>query len=302
MSNGSAFGAVGNMITPTIFQNAATQWGMDRQQSYDEKTARREWRRQKEFAKMGIRWKVADAAAAGIHPLYALGANTISYSPSRIGTDLQTPISNMGQNVARMLKGISNGQVDQFQVEKEQETITNMRLQNELLRKEVNKNENRISSAWGLTGQGDVDALLSDGNYHSPSRPSQSAIGLEKNPAARNIVHVDENGYVWFDPSQTASEGVTEGPGQISYYFGKWKKGLDRIYQHKNPNSEYARKSRLELRVLRDQILRVNPLPRGMEIHFDPYRAQFIVEKRTGKFYSQRANRSKRKKYHVWGY
>lgn len=36
---------------------------------------------QKEFAQNGIRWKVADAKAAGIHPLYALGATTASYSP-----------------------------------------------------------------------------------------------------------------------------------------------------------------------------------------------------------------------------
>lgn len=39
---------------------------------------------QKEFAQQGIRWKVADAQAAGVHPLFALGGNTASYSPSPI--------------------------------------------------------------------------------------------------------------------------------------------------------------------------------------------------------------------------
>lgn len=40
---------------------------------------------QREFARSGIRWKVDDAKAAGIHPLYALGANTVSYAPSSVG-------------------------------------------------------------------------------------------------------------------------------------------------------------------------------------------------------------------------
>lgn len=37
---------------------------------------------QREFAQHGIRWKVADAQAAGVHPIYALGAQTHSFAPS----------------------------------------------------------------------------------------------------------------------------------------------------------------------------------------------------------------------------
>jgi hypothetical protein len=37
---------------------------------------------QKDFAQKGIRWRVADAKKAGIHPLYAIGANTPTFSPS----------------------------------------------------------------------------------------------------------------------------------------------------------------------------------------------------------------------------
>lgn len=36
---------------------------------------------QREFAQHGIQWKVADAQAAGVHPLYALGGGTPSFSP-----------------------------------------------------------------------------------------------------------------------------------------------------------------------------------------------------------------------------
>lgn len=51
---------------------------------YLEDTAR-EAALQKEFAQQGIRWRVQDAQSAGIHPLAALGAQTMSYSPQTVG-------------------------------------------------------------------------------------------------------------------------------------------------------------------------------------------------------------------------
>lgn len=42
----------------------------------------REYQRQKEFAQNQIRWRVDDAKAAGLHPLYALGQSSAAYSPS----------------------------------------------------------------------------------------------------------------------------------------------------------------------------------------------------------------------------
>lgn len=40
---------------------------------------------QKQFAQQGIRWKVADATAAGLHPLYAMGGQTMSFAPVSVG-------------------------------------------------------------------------------------------------------------------------------------------------------------------------------------------------------------------------
>jgi hypothetical protein len=57
---------------------------------------------QREFAQRGIRWKVADAKAAGIHPLYALGAQTHSFSPSPIMQN-DFGITQAGQNLSRSL-------------------------------------------------------------------------------------------------------------------------------------------------------------------------------------------------------
>lgn len=65
---------------------------------------------QKEFAQNGIRWKVADAEAAGLHPLAALGAQTSSFSPISVG--LESPKSDfggMGQDIGRAIDAGSTG-------------------------------------------------------------------------------------------------------------------------------------------------------------------------------------------------
>lgn len=62
---------------------------------------------QEDFARKGIRWKVKDAEAAGIHPLYALGAQTTSFSPVSVGavaeSGLGAGIANAGQDLSRAI-------------------------------------------------------------------------------------------------------------------------------------------------------------------------------------------------------
>lgn len=61
---------------------------------------------QKEFAQHGIRWRVEDAKAAGLHPVFALSGGGAAYSPTAITGDVPEArygkaLSNMGQNVTR---------------------------------------------------------------------------------------------------------------------------------------------------------------------------------------------------------
>lgn len=59
---------------------------------------------QEEFARNGVRWKVEDAKAAGIHPLAALGANISSPAPVGVNldrADLTPALSSMGQSIDR---------------------------------------------------------------------------------------------------------------------------------------------------------------------------------------------------------
>lgn len=74
-------------------------------QSSQEKQIQKQIDAQKEFAQQGIRWRVDDANAAGIHPLYALGANTHSFSPIGIGgSPLGEGIAAAGQEFGRAVQ------------------------------------------------------------------------------------------------------------------------------------------------------------------------------------------------------
>ena len=118
---------------------------------------------QKEFAQSGIRWKVEDAKAAGIHPLYALGANTTSYSPVSVGgvsapgstpyassggSSLGGALADAGQNIGRAVSAMATPQ------EKIANglALKNMELQNDLLASQIYQNYAR-SRAPG-TGPG----------------------------------------------------------------------------------------------------------------------------------------------------
>lgn len=60
---------------------------------------------QREFAQSGIQWKVADAEKAGVHPLFALGANTTSYQPTNVGGGAAdfSFLGDAGQNIGRAI-------------------------------------------------------------------------------------------------------------------------------------------------------------------------------------------------------
>lgn len=106
------------------------------------KASKTEFNRQKEFAQTGIQWKVADAKKAGIHPLYALGANTLSYSPQAVG-DSGT-FSSIGQNLSRAAyAGMNKEQRNHDTMLREQQLERN-ELENEFLRAQIASEEARL--------------------------------------------------------------------------------------------------------------------------------------------------------------
>lgn len=65
------------------------------------KLQHRQEKLQKEFAQHGIRWKVEDAKAAGLHPLFALGGQGASYTPTIVPDSLGPAMASAGQSISR---------------------------------------------------------------------------------------------------------------------------------------------------------------------------------------------------------
>lgn len=126
---------------------------------------------QKQLAHEGIRLRVNDAKAAGIHPLYALGAPTLSASPVPVG---DFGISQAGQDIGRAIdqtmnsdekKDAVSGALLKLQME-------NQSLQNDTLRLELASKATRLrqqnqapfpGGTTAIPGQGNATMTMSDG-------------------------------------------------------------------------------------------------------------------------------------------
>lgn len=95
------------MLGPLIAAGANIIGGLLGNKS-SEKNAEQNIALQKEFAKSGIQWKVADAKKAGVHPLYALGAQTHSFAPVSVGDSLGPAIGAAGQDISRAIDSTSS--------------------------------------------------------------------------------------------------------------------------------------------------------------------------------------------------
>lgn len=95
----------------------------DREFARDQQTL--EAQRQEQFARMGVRWRVEDAEAAGVHPLYALGGSGATYTPSPINANFGETFARMGQNFTRA----AAAQMTQEQRDMAMEQLANLRAQ-----------------------------------------------------------------------------------------------------------------------------------------------------------------------------
>lgn len=117
---------------------------------------------QKEFAQQGVRWKVEDARAAGISPLFALGAPNFNYTPTSIGVQpdnsLGQGIANAGQDISRAIHATRTGQERADEYAKLQ--MENARLQNDGIKL---RNQYMASQLAKINQPGTGPGLPSDG-------------------------------------------------------------------------------------------------------------------------------------------
>lgn len=113
---GAAISAGSQLIGGLLNRSAA-----NKQNKLTQQIANQNVQFQNDFAKHGIRWRVEDAKAAGIHPLYALGANTPTYTP--VSANFTRPdysfVGRMGQDVGRGLMQSASAKLrkEQFGIE-----------------------------------------------------------------------------------------------------------------------------------------------------------------------------------------
>lgn len=122
---------------------------------------------QREFAQNGIRWKVEDAKQAGIHPLYALGAQTTAAAPVSVGsTDFATGGQNLGSAIQAMTT--PKEKTDGFAKTVQDLTIQKMGLENEVLASQLRMVNQPgrgpgMPVARSIDGQGSSGALATGG-------------------------------------------------------------------------------------------------------------------------------------------
>lgn len=218
----------GGLIASGI--SAATKlFGGNKQLKAQEKANAQNAALQKEFAQSSIRWRVADAKKAGLHPLAALGAAGTSASPSFQAGDYSF-IGDMGQDVGSAVNRTlsPNAQNARYYAKVATLDLENRALQNDLLRSQIAKE--RAAPAPGLPSASDT--YLLPGQASSGTAPAKGPVDENRvrhfaHPQLKNVelgagpettIFKTGGGYTWA-PSKHFKDSSDEYiPAQIGYF------------------------------------------------------------------------------------
>lgn len=138
---------------------------------------------QKEFAQNGLRWRVEDAKAAGLHPLAAIGAGGASYTPTILaGTgepspgrssnrDVGSSLAAMGQGLGRAISATQTKEeriLTAFEIKRQEQQIQQGDLMNQKLMLDIAQMANpgpafpNVTNRYGemVTSQGNIPSGL----------------------------------------------------------------------------------------------------------------------------------------------
>lgn len=191
----------------------------------DRALAAKQYDHQKEFAQNSIQWRVNDAKKAGIHPLYALGSQGISYAPSSFSSMPDTSLSDVGQAVGSAVSSFAGQkqakELHELQKASMIEDIRGKQLANELSSKQLMN--------MGQTGASHSTLLRSNlAGQSSPVTESGATKTTSKGLLGSGIgdilpgyeVTERANGHISFYPKSgtTASESYSDGTlGKLSH-------------------------------------------------------------------------------------
>lgn len=134
---GSAIGAAGSLLGGFLGSKSNSK-AIEEANRLQMQNAEADRALQRQFATEGIRWRVADAKAAGLHPLFALGAQLPSSSPTTFipgtGSDpMGGAIADASQHLGRAIESTRTGP-ERVQERLGELAITRAELENDLLR------------------------------------------------------------------------------------------------------------------------------------------------------------------------
>lgn len=179
---GSYFGPVGSAVGGAI--GGAIDGNQDKQSA--QQTNYDNYNSQKEFAQMGLQWKAADAKAAGLHPMAALGTGQLGFSPS-FQTHTRSQDNGISDSLREMGQNTKRAEVaTQTPAEREMEQLAleRARLQNRLL-------EGQVQNEWAaLMGQPPTPPLPIAGSIAPPTNvrgPRAASSGLVQSVPSKSI-------------------------------------------------------------------------------------------------------------------
>lgn len=177
-----------NLIGPLVGGDRAKS-AAESSNKYNERMMREQMAAQKEFAQHGIRWKVEDAKAAGLHPLYALGSQPANYSPISVQDSVGPVMAETGQNIGRAV----TASMDSFQRQMNQ-------LQLKLLQSNIDAND-----AQAVLARSQAFRTLQDDNASHPIDIQGPGAGVEDEQQTEGI-HILGQHTNKLAPSYIASE------------------------------------------------------------------------------------------------
>lgn len=176
--------------------------------------ARDNYAAQKEFAQNGIRWRVDDAKAAGIHPLYAMGAQPMSFSPSYVsGDSLANGFMQSGSELGRAIDA-GRTAPERTQARLEALSVERAELENDLLRSQIAK-INQPGHPPSLPSVGDVSSVPSE--YVSSRLGVPSLEAAPPNPANKEFINADGTISLW--PSNEAKQAIEDSPYEWEHIY-----------------------------------------------------------------------------------
>lgn len=279
-----------NFILPAAIQAGASLLGGKKSADAQESMAQSNIAYQKEFAKHGIQWRVADAKAAGINPLAALGVNPVQFNPVYIpGND--RGFESAGQAIGNALQrsmdrdqilankvGILKGLLD----------VENQELVNYALRKDIEGGSD-VDERGVLKGtpQATVTTKIKGVNYSDRNITKKQSGGIEAGISALENYSQDSRGYLWLKPTQENQEMLESSWfDQAKYILYRSKmaaEAVDHWVFHKTAAAETHRKWLRSIRPIAPEgyEYRFNPTS-GFKLHKVENNESFFYEDRKG--------------------